>query len=219
MPSDATRDPDDRRARDEAIAEALMIPFSVVVGDVLRHRAPEMLLPDRNQPVQTFFFDRPHETFRVSVRIGRALRCEDHAETRLLESPPHITAPLAIPVADQHRRCVDHTILGHRQCAGDLLHEQCLGMRRGSEDLHAAGSQVDDEHRVVRDQTAPRPHFGREEIGASNRAPMRFQIGVLVPAALSIDRDSELKGTQSRTILSSTTRCHSNAAPLAALGT
>jgi hypothetical protein len=51
MPSHATRHPDDRRARDEAIVEALMVPFSVVVGNVLRHRASEMLLPDRNQPV------------------------------------------------------------------------------------------------------------------------------------------------------------------------
>jgi hypothetical protein len=33
MPSHATRHPDDRRARDEAIVEALMVPFSVVVGD------------------------------------------------------------------------------------------------------------------------------------------------------------------------------------------
>ena len=38
-----------------------MVPFSVVMGDVLRHRAPEVLLPDRNQPVQAFFFERPHE--------------------------------------------------------------------------------------------------------------------------------------------------------------
>ena len=51
-----------------------MVPFSVVVGDVLRHRAPEMLLPDRNQPVQAFFSGRPHETFRVGVRIGHGIQ-------------------------------------------------------------------------------------------------------------------------------------------------
>ena len=66
-----------------------------------------MLVPDRNQPVQAFFFDRPHETFRVRVRIGRARRGEEHADTRLLESTPHITAPLAIPIADQQGRRAD----------------------------------------------------------------------------------------------------------------
>ena len=41
-----------------------MIPFAVVVLDVLCDRPPEMPLPDRNQPVQAFFFDRPHEAYR-----------------------------------------------------------------------------------------------------------------------------------------------------------
>ena len=54
MPSHTTRHADYRRARDEAIVEALVVPFSVIVRDVLRHGAPEMPLPDRNQPVQTF---------------------------------------------------------------------------------------------------------------------------------------------------------------------
>jgi hypothetical protein len=38
----------------EAIVESLMVPFVVVVLDVLRHRPPEMPLPDGNQPVETF---------------------------------------------------------------------------------------------------------------------------------------------------------------------
>jgi hypothetical protein len=38
-------------------------------------------------------------------------------------------------------------------------------MRRGAEDLHAAGGQIDNEHRVVRDEASPRPDFRREEIG------------------------------------------------------
>ena len=69
----------------------------------------------------------------------------------------------------------DRTVVGHRQRPHDLLHEQRLGVRRGSEDLHAAGGQVDDEHRVVRDQASPRPDFRREKIGASDRAPVRVQ--------------------------------------------
>src|SRR4029450_880965 len=40
---------------------------------------------------------------------------------------------------------------------------------------HAAGSQIDDEHRVVGDQASPRPDRRREEIGTSNGAPVRLK--------------------------------------------
>jgi hypothetical protein len=52
----ATRHLDDRRARDEPIVQSLVIPFAVVVLDVLRHGTPEVPLADPNQPVQAFFF-------------------------------------------------------------------------------------------------------------------------------------------------------------------
>ena len=45
-------------------------------------------------------------------------------------------------------------------------------MRCRAENLHATRRQVDDKHRVIRHQAAPRPHFRREEICAGNRAPM-----------------------------------------------
>ena len=91
-----------------------MISFSVVVLDVLRYRPPEMSFPDWNQPIQAFFFDRPHEAFRVGVGIGRALGDEDHADSRVPESPPHITAPLPIPIADQNVQRVQHLYLLER---------------------------------------------------------------------------------------------------------
>ena len=78
-----------------------MIPFGVVVLDVLRHGATEVPLPDRNQSVEAFFFDRPHKAFRVGVRIGGALGNEHHVDPRVLESTSDITAPLPIPIADQ----------------------------------------------------------------------------------------------------------------------
>jgi hypothetical protein len=45
---------DDRRARDEAIVESLVVPFSMVVLNVLRHGPPDVSLSDRHQPVQAF---------------------------------------------------------------------------------------------------------------------------------------------------------------------
>ncbi|MEP7309199.1 MAG: hypothetical protein ABJA98_27160 [Acidobacteriota bacterium] len=40
-----------------------MIALAMVVLDVLRHRVPEVPLSERNQPIQTLFFDRTHEAF------------------------------------------------------------------------------------------------------------------------------------------------------------
>ena len=49
----AIRPVDDRQSSDESVVETLVIPFLVIVLDELRHRAPEMPLPDRNQPVNS----------------------------------------------------------------------------------------------------------------------------------------------------------------------
>jgi hypothetical protein len=68
--SHATGKLDHRRDRDEAIVKALVIPFAVEMLDVLCHRPPEMPLADRNQPVEAFFFDRPHEAFRMTFAFG-----------------------------------------------------------------------------------------------------------------------------------------------------
>jgi hypothetical protein len=72
MASHATHRLDHQRTRDETIVESLVIPFAVIVLDVLCHGSAEVPHPDRNQPVQAFFLDRPDEAFGVRVRIGRA---------------------------------------------------------------------------------------------------------------------------------------------------
>jgi serine/threonine protein kinase len=91
--------------------------------------------------------------------------------SRRRTSPLHFRSRSQIRILRRPHR----TVLGHCQRSHHLLHEQCLGILCGSEDLHSAGSQVDDEHGVVRNQTSPRPHFRREEIGAGNTAPVCFQ--------------------------------------------
>jgi len=57
-----------------------MIPFGVIVRDVLRDGRSEVSLAERNQPVQAFFFDGPHEPFGVGNRIGSALGREDDTD-------------------------------------------------------------------------------------------------------------------------------------------
>jgi hypothetical protein len=57
-----------------------MIPFAMIVRDELGDRAPDVTLPQRHDPVQTFFLDRPDESFRVGIRRRGALR---HITTRI----------------------------------------------------------------------------------------------------------------------------------------
>jgi len=115
-----------------------MIAFVMIMRHILSHRATEVALPDRNQPVEAFFFDRSHESFRLGVRIGGALGDEDHVYARVPQSTPHVRAPLPITIADHDAQHGHRLTLGHRQRPDHLRHEQGVGMRRGAEDLHAA---------------------------------------------------------------------------------
>ncbi len=42
-----------------------MIPLAMVVLDKLSDRSPEVAVPERNQPIQERFLDRPHEILSV----------------------------------------------------------------------------------------------------------------------------------------------------------
>jgi hypothetical protein len=71
-----------------------VIPFSVIVLDVLRHRAPEVPFPERYDPIETFFLDGSDESRRVGIRIGRPLGNQHDANARLPEPTPHVAAPV-----------------------------------------------------------------------------------------------------------------------------
>ena len=117
------------------MANPLVIPFDMVMRDVLRDRRSEVSFAERNQPVQAFLFDGPHEPFGVGICIRGALGRKHDADARLVESTAHVTAPLPVPIANEDLWSGRDPIIGHRQRPHDVLHEERLGMRRGSEDL------------------------------------------------------------------------------------
>ena len=49
-----------------------MIPFEMVVLDKLVYRSPRVVLTQRNDSVEAFFFDRSNEPF--SIRVGVSSR-------------------------------------------------------------------------------------------------------------------------------------------------
>jgi hypothetical protein len=65
--------PLNKRSGDGFVVEPLVIPFSVVVLDVLRDRPAEMPLAERDHSAGTLFLDRAHETLRVCMNGVSAL--------------------------------------------------------------------------------------------------------------------------------------------------
>jgi hypothetical protein len=81
-----------------------VIPFEMIVRDILRDRASEVPLADWNDAIETFFLDRPDESLGVGVRVWRALGDQHYADARVPEPTPDIVAPFPIPIADQDLR-------------------------------------------------------------------------------------------------------------------
>jgi hypothetical protein len=55
------------------VAQSLMIPFAMIVGDKLRDGASKVALAERDQAIETFLLDRADEAFSVSIGVSRQL--------------------------------------------------------------------------------------------------------------------------------------------------
>jgi hypothetical protein len=78
---------DHRLAGDQPIVQPLVVPFSVIVLDILGHGPPEVPLPERNEPVQALFFDRPYEPLGVGVGVSSRLHRQRAVRDKPFASP------------------------------------------------------------------------------------------------------------------------------------
>jgi hypothetical protein len=62
------------RGVDEIVAEALMVPFTVIMCDEFGKRTTEVPLPERDEAVEAFFFDGTDEPLRMSAAVRRPER-------------------------------------------------------------------------------------------------------------------------------------------------
>ena len=109
----------------------------MVVRYELGDGVSKMALPERHDATQTFLFDGAYEALGVRVGIRGAIRRLDHPQARLSELVPHGAGPLRIPIADEHPVAGERSVVGEDQRARDLVHEQGIGMPRGTKNLDA----------------------------------------------------------------------------------
>jgi hypothetical protein len=101
------------RAGDQRIPEPLMIPFEMVVLDNNMHGSTKMTLPQRNDPVETFFLiDRTNRSPYAFAFGGLIRRLDDpdsgvaqasrtgprHFESRSQMSTRHVSASAIVSV-------------------------------------------------------------------------------------------------------------------------
>jgi len=141
-----------------------MVSFVMVVRHVLTDRASQVALAERDQPTQAFELDGPNEPLCMRVAVWSADGRLDDLDTGGAQKREHWAAPFAIAIANQHRARVETTVDVVGQMAHALQHEGVVWMRRGTNDVHPSGLQLDYKQRVVRDKPTTRPHFSREEV-------------------------------------------------------
>jgi hypothetical protein len=129
-----------------------MIPLAVVMLDEFGDGAPKMGLPDRNQPIEALFLNRPYEPLGVCIGVRGSDRRDDHPDSRIPQHTVDVWAPFRIAVTDQHLRRPKQFLVRVRQLTDDLAHEHCIRVGRRSENLDAPRGKIDDEHGVVGDE-------------------------------------------------------------------
>ena len=109
------------------VADALMVPLTVVVRHEICNRATKMALPQQDHALEALLLDRPHESFRVRVAVRCPQRRLNDSHALLLEERQHGTTPLSIAIADQHATVSQDPVHRIRQAAHGLHHEGFTG--------------------------------------------------------------------------------------------
>src|SRR5450631_2004310 len=65
------------RALEQDVVQTLMVPLTMVVGEVLADGPPQMSFSQRHDPVEAFALDRKYNSLRVRVQV-RTPRWQQH---------------------------------------------------------------------------------------------------------------------------------------------
>jgi len=88
-----------------------MIPFEMAMRDKLAHRASEMSLAQRDDPIEAFFFDRSHKSLGVRIRVtARVTNSGNRAGAEVVQL--YLAFPPAALEPPQRLKGFDKVLLG-----------------------------------------------------------------------------------------------------------
>ena len=80
--------------RNQPIVKTLVIPFPVVVRHERSERPAQVGFTEDDDPIQTFLLDRPDESLRVRITVGRLERRLHDANAAVGQGPANVALHL-----------------------------------------------------------------------------------------------------------------------------
>ena len=90
-----------RRTFDQFVRKALVVSFTMVVGDELSQSPTKVRFAQRDDTLQALLLHRADKPFRMRVAVRRTRWRSDYTNARRQEPLLHRSTPLRIAIADQ----------------------------------------------------------------------------------------------------------------------
>jgi len=166
-----------RRQRKQAVADALVISFQLIVLDVLGNELSEVPLTERNDAGETLTADGSDEALSESVEVGAPGRQTHAADAAAEQQFRELSSKHRITVMNQETRVLEEAVDGIEQAADRVLYPSLMQVSDDACDANATSFQVDSEEHVVPDDARERDDFDGDEVGGRDGAGMRLQEG------------------------------------------
>lgn len=88
----------------QPVLQALMIPFGMVVVNVLVDGMPKHLCTEEDHPVETFFFNRSDKAFRKGIQVGTSRRQANRLDAGGFEDLPEVRGEFRVAIHEQMSR-------------------------------------------------------------------------------------------------------------------
>src|SRR5262249_50942045 len=159
----------------QLIAEALMIPLRMIMGEVLADDLGEESFTQHERLLEGLFLDGAYKSLAVRIEIGTPRGQEHRFDAAVLQEHIEGLRELGITIVEQVPFAKQKTLHGIRQLPSTLLHESRRRMRRDAGDLHAACGQLHHYQHIVGHQAMPGGDFHREEVRGRQDLPVELE--------------------------------------------
>ncbi len=160
---------------DELVFQTLVVPFGVVMRQKLASGVAQGVFAKENQPVEAFYFNRPHEPLQVSVQVRRSRRQLYRLDACAFQQGVKLSREFSVAVQEEIAAILEKTILSIGQISGDLFHPRFIRVGGATSKADASAGQLHHEQQVEGNQPALGPYFDRGKVDRPENVPVRFQ--------------------------------------------